>query len=1197
VEVCRNGFLEEACREYPNGGHKPFGILHEYGENNRMYFSLLTGSYENNLQGGVLRQTMSSFGEQEIDFNTGVFKATSGIVRTLDALQIPNDFHQSTVQRDCGWIRNRAFENGECRAWGNPVAEMMFEGMRYLAGAEQPTPSFHTDTGMDQLIGLPAPEWDNPYAENQPYSQCSSAYQLVVSDPSPSFDGDQLPGSHFGSFNETALGNLHVGNLADFISSHESDLPGLKFIGESNGVADGSPSPKMVTSFRTIRGQSPEAPHRQGSYYAPSVSYFGSQNDLQPDISGDQSVGNFTLALGSPLPTIDVQVGGNEVTFAPFAKTVGGCGYTLSTTNPYAPTNAIVGFVVEHVSPTSGSFRVSFEDMEQGADNDMDALSRYEYEVVDGEVVFKITSLQASGCYIQHLGYTVSGTKSDGVYLLVRDADTNAGNDRDFRLDVPPGQTPGSGWDDGVALPLVSELRFEPSSSPAAKALNPPLWYAAKWGGFKDINDDGIPQDREWDTNGDGDPDNYFKVTDPSRMVDTLRGVFNAISEASASATSVGVSSGSLTGDAHIYEASFRSGSWYGELYSRSIDAQGSISSSVDWSANDRLAVQIASDTRKVLTYKPSSGSGIAFKWPADADNPTADELDPAQLNQLSRDPVTDAIDDQGASRLSYIRGNEIAGYRDREKPLGDIVHSNPQLVGPPVYYYPDNWGNGEPESSAPYSTFGKLNANRQRVVYVGANDGMLHAFDAGSYANGRWSAGTGDEIFAYVPSTVFEELPELTSDRYGHKFYVDATPRIGDAFINGAWQTVLVSGLGRGGQGVYALNVTNVDSVSEDNADATVMWEFTDEDDADLGYTYTSPLIARMHNGKWAAIFGSGFNAGELDGHQSTHGKAALFIVDLETGTLIRKLLTDAGDVASPNGIRAPTAIDMNNDNIVDIIYTGDLAGRVTKFDVSSSNPASWTRLGDEFFRTVDQNNNPVPITTELAVGTHPTGSGVMVYLATGKYLEPSDQESTDQLHRIYALWDPDPFSDTNLSSEFSNGKMLEQSITAETVLSFDSDGDGTDDTTAEVRKSTQSEIDWDIHDGWYLDLDYPLMIGEQVITAPLLREDKLIVSTQIPKGDECSPEQDGWLMILDAASGAMPETSLDLDGDGAFTAEEMISGIRGLNNPLASPTIVATQLEDVVLTNDDQAAGSSSTGLDAVTNNGRMSWRELEP
>lgn len=862
----------------------------------------------------------------------------------------------------------------------------------------------------------------------------------------------------------------------------------------------------------------------------------------------------------------------------------------------YSPTNAIVGFVVESVSPEKGSFRVSFEDMEQGADNDMDAIGRYEYEVVGNEVIFTLTSLQASGCWTQHMGYTVSGTSADGVYLVARDADTRSGRDYDFNLDVPPGALPGAGWSDGIDLPLVSVRRFTPSSTPAATALKSPLWYAAKWGGFNDSNDDGIPQGAEWDSNNDGDPDNYFKVTDPSRMVTTLRNVFNAISEASADASSVGVSGGSLTSDSHIYEASFRSGRWYGDLVARKIDEKGNLASNTQWNANTSLAQQVAADSRNIITYKPSTGSGIRFRWPTDTDNPSSDELDPQQIDYLSRDPINDIRDDKGADRLDYVRGNPVSGFRERDEPLGDIVHSTPQLVGPPVYYYPDNWGAGEPETSKPYSTFGKQHATRERVVFVGANDGMLHAFDAGTYSGGNWSSGTGREIFAYVPSSVYKELPELTDPNYRHKYYVDASPRIGDAMIGGEWRTVLVGGLGRGGQGVYALDVTQAGSISESNASSTVLWEFTDSDDEDLGYTYTSPLIARMHNGRWAAIFGNGYNAIEDDGHKTSHGKGAIYIVDLETGDLVKKILSNAGSAATPNGINAPTAVDLDNDNIVDIIYAGDLAGRLTKYDVRSSSPSGWKRISDQMFGTYSSDDGYLPITTEVAIGSHPTGEGVMIYLASGKYLEPSDQnESGSKLHRIYGLWDKDPYRDPNLRVNSQRSRFLEQNIVSETEIAFDSDGDGTTDTTATVRQSSQNEIDWDTHLGWYLNLAFPAQIGEQVITRPMIREGKLIVSTHIPGGNECNPDQEGWLMLLDAASGAMPAPSLDLNEDGAFTLEESIAGIKGISNPFAAPTIVATQTEDVILTNNADGSGSQSNTLNASVLNGRISWREL--
>lgn len=219
------------------------------------------------------------------------------------------------------------------------------------------------------------------------------------------------------------------------------------------------------------------------------------------------------------------------------------------------------------------------------------------------------------------------------------------------------------------------------------------------------------------------------------------------------------------------------------------------------------------------------------------------------------------------------------------------------------------------------------------------------------------------------------------------------------------------------------------------------------------------------------------------------------------------------------------------------------------------------------------------------------------MVYLASGKYLEPSDHRNTGKLNRIYGLWDKDPFRDPNLRLNFRLSGMLKQTILSETSVTYDADGDGTKESTALVRKSTQNDIDWETHFGWYMDLEYPEAMGEQVITKPLLRDGKLVVSTHIPVGNECSPTQTGWLMILDAVSGAMLPPSIDLNNDGSFNQDEILSGIQGLSNPLAAPTIVSSQAEDIILTGNADGSGSSSTTLNSNSQNGRISWRELEP
>ncbi len=661
VSVCAPPYLEDFCKQYPNGAHKPVGLLHKYGKDNSMLFSLITGSFENNLRGGVLRQPMHEFVENEVNRNTGKFTSTQGIVHNLDAIQIPNDYVSSTVLSDCGFLWDRPFNNGECRAWGNPIAEMMYEGMRYLAGEEAPSTAFDTSGGVDESLGMSTPAWDDPYDSADVFAQCTNAYQLVISDPSPSYDGDQLPGSDFGSFAGAGLDDLHVGNLADFISSHDPSVPGLKFIGESANNTDMAPSAKVVTSLRNIRGLAPEASHRQGSYYASSIAYFGHQNDVHPDAEGRQTVRNFTLALGNQLPTIDVEVAGRTVSFAPYAKTVG---LQAQAFNDFFPTNAIVGFNVEYKTDTSGSFRVSFEDNEQGADNDLDAASRYSYEVVNDEIIMTVTSIDAAGSAIQHMGFAVSGSDRDGIYLLVRDLATDAANDVDFYLDVPPDQSPGAGWNDNQPLPLSQELRFTADVDQGAKQLASPLWYAAKWGGFKDLNDDGIPQKVEWDADDDGNPDNYFSAANPAKMNDALRGVLNQISGESAAGASAGVTSGSLNSSSRVYQADFISLQWTGELTSRAVSADGQISTTVDWSANQQLIDKISADTRQILTFNPEEKRGVAFRWPDNPATLAVSDMSAAHVSMLGVNPQSGIADNRGAERVRYIRREDITDFR-----------------------------------------------------------------------------------------------------------------------------------------------------------------------------------------------------------------------------------------------------------------------------------------------------------------------------------------------------------------------------------------------------------------------------------------------------------------------------------------------------------------------------------------------------
>ena len=195
AKVCATGLLEENCQIYPDSDYKPVGLLQQYGENAAMKFGLLTGSYKHNTAGGVLRKGVSSITD-EIDPATGQFTTTNGIIKTIDKLRVV-DFNYSDYAYGCGWIATRPITDGECSMWGNPIAEMMYEGMRYFAGKAAPTTGFSigaTDT-PDATLGLPVATWTDPYAANSGNERCAKPFQIVISDINPSYDTDQVPGS------------------------------------------------------------------------------------------------------------------------------------------------------------------------------------------------------------------------------------------------------------------------------------------------------------------------------------------------------------------------------------------------------------------------------------------------------------------------------------------------------------------------------------------------------------------------------------------------------------------------------------------------------------------------------------------------------------------------------------------------------------------------------------------------------------------------------------------------------------------------------------------------------------------------------------------------------------------------------------------------------------------------------------------
>jgi type IV pilus assembly protein PilY1 len=625
--------LEANCKQYPNGEYKPVGLLQRHGESNSMYFGLLSGSYTKNTSGGVLRKKIGSITD-EIVANTGQFTAVNGIVKTIDKFRIVDfDYGSHSYNSNCGWITTRPISEGECRMWGNPVGEMMYETLRYFAGEGSPTSDFTYADANDNHAGLdltlPKATWNDPYdTSDGGFEYCAKPFMLVLSDINPTFDSDQLPGafSEFGSQSPETIGNagssLDVEDLADDIFSAElSD--GNRFIGQQGTTVDGACTEKTLDGFGDIRGLCPEEPTKQGSYYSAAVAKYGWNEDLHT-VSGKQRVRTYAVGLASPLPRIEIPLNGKTITLVPFAKSVSGNSIS-STEGDFQPTNTIVDFFIEELYPHYGRFRINYEDVEQGADHDMDAIVLYEYTLVDAAGVavdastignavaldITLTSEYAAGGIDQHMGYIISGTETDGIYLEVKDV---GGGNVNYFLDTP---------NIAADLPFTTTRRFtaDPAGgSLSAGLLTNPLWYAAKWGGFDDENNNDIPDlTDEWDKDGDGNPDTYFYVVNPLKLEEQLNKSFADILEKAASGTAASVLATNSEGEGNLVQAYFKPRvstgtndlTWLGYLQSLWVDPWGNLREDTDSDGRMDLTNSSdgtgAADVDKVIVYTTDS--------------------------------------------------------------------------------------------------------------------------------------------------------------------------------------------------------------------------------------------------------------------------------------------------------------------------------------------------------------------------------------------------------------------------------------------------------------------------------------------------------------------------------------------------------------------------------------------------------------
>jgi type IV pilus assembly protein PilY1 len=602
--------------------------------------------------------------------------------------------------------------------------------------------------------------------------------------------------------------------------------------------------------------------------------------------------------------------------------------------------------------------------------------------------------------------------------------------------------------------------------------------------------------------------------------------------------------------------------------------------------------------TRQIITVN-SAGAAVPFVWGS---------LDTTRQAELQ--PTDPAADLRGSARLDWIRGdqsNEFPNgfdFRARTTLLGDIINSAPAYVGAPTFRYPDTL------ESAPYSAFRTAHLNRQHMVYVGGNDGMLHAF----YSDDDNAAGTGvvEEQFAFVPGSVFKHLHNLPSTAYSHRYYVDGSPVTGDAFTGGAWRTMLVSGLNKGGQGVFALDVTNPAALTESNATNVFRWEFTDANDRDMGYSFSRPSIVKLNDGSWAAVFGNGYNStvtGGGDVYASTTGNAVLFIVDLWTGALLAKIDTGVGTAASgaaarPNGLSTPVLIDSDGDSDVDYAYAGDLLGNLWKFNLTSTSSGSWAvaNAGAALF-TAQYGTSPTtlirqPITSRPNVSRGPRGQGFTIVFGTGKYIETGDNvvgTAAANRQSFYGIHDPNTglASDIILPGTTGRDNLHQQTITGEVTV-----------TALGTLRTTSNTVPPATARGWYIDFVRPSPLafqGEMQVTDSLIRNGRVVFTTLVPNTDPCEFGGESWLMEMNLFTGQRPDrTPFDLNNDKIFNDDQAgipVTGVKttvGITPKPAPLTDPESNCDYLIF--PGTSGGTESRCRDPGPRGfGRQSWRQV--
>ncbi len=666
-------------------------------------------------------------------------------------------------------------------------------------------------------------------------------------------------------------------------------------------------------------------------------------------------------------------------------------------------------------------------------------------------------------------------------------------------------------------------------------------WPLPVWNGIEAVDD-------TWHAsiNGRGD---YFSASDPGELVSKLQGIINNIVARRTSSTAGSLSTAVLTVNTASYSTGYDSGDWSGSATARNVDPDTGLFGGALWDAGCKLSggfcVATGSnpgaardpDTRVILTAQGTgTGQGIALRWAA---LPTA-------LQSLLDKDENDTTDGNGSARLDFLRGdrgNEDSLFHRRGSVLGAVVNSQALYVAGPDSGYRDTFPTGTPEQIAAsggntYERFVYTHRARAPTIYLGANDGMLHAVDATATAAG------GNERWAYVPYALYATLSKVSAKNYVLQPMVDATPVERDVFFAGAWHTLLVGGLRLGGRGVYALDITNP-AASEASPGAKVLWEFnhTSSGGGDLGYTYGQPNIGRLANGKWVVLVPAGYFPNGSSDAAASNPYSSLFVLDAQTGALIRQIKTSSVPQTGviSYGLAAPVLGDYQNDQIDDAAFAGDLLGNLWRFDLSAPNPVNWSV--DLVFKPTTPGARPITVMPRLFPDALTRKFDVV--FGTGKYLGLSDRTNAGvPTQAFYGV------------REYGRAAPVYPSVDNDLVVQdLGALANGARVLTdLPVPASTR---------GWYFLLDSAA--GERSVVSPiaLFNTNRAILTTLIPGGsDPCNPSRQGTVLVVDAANGGPSPGLASLAGGLTLAAGYGVAGIRVSNPPAAGMLPVAARV-----------------------------------